>query len=842
MLAQQSTVENPYAFSSDTIQHQITAGRSIRLRSQHMPLRASSSYQVLAAPYIADIPPVAANARIFSRQDERTMVRTFPSDFNFCFFNQLQEAYQVCSNGIISFRGTNLPVNTCGLEDFMSLPHISADAASNHGFFMLRHLLNPQNHVSTGRNRTSINILGQAPFRRLVVSFDQVPHKTPAPMPGVQASSTFQLILYETTGVMEVVIQDKPIPHTQDNPATLEEYLGKAVLGIQNLSGSQSYSPPGRNLGVWSAHQESWRFQPSGPEYPTTVKWFTQENVLISESSSLQYTPQNNTILRAEVTYTLCDNRQVVVNQYHSLRAESIEFDLPSSFCVGDTFILPENSSGPNPVTGIWTNEDNDVINSVNTSLPGYFSYTFTAGEDTYSYNFQVQENIQAVFDQSEYQICTDQTLSFPSPSNNVQGTWSPNLTTSGNYTFTPATDSCALPTTISITLINPPNAGTISGAESLCVGENLTLISDGDPGGTWSSADTAIATVSETGVVTGVSFGPVTITYTVAGTAPCEPATATIPITIQSPPDAGTISGATPLCVGENLTLTTDGDPGGTWSSSDTDIATVSSAGVVSAVSFGPVSITYTVAGTAPCESATATIPITIQSPPDAGTISGATPLCVGENLTLTTDGDPGGTWSSSDTDIATVSSAGVVSAVSFGPVSITYTVAGTAPCESATATIPITIQSPPDAGTISGATPLCVGENLTLTTDGDPGGTWSSSDTDIATVSSAGVVSAVSFGPVSITYTVAGTAPCESATATIPITIQSPPDAGTISGATPLCVGENLTLTTDGDPGGTWSSSDTDIATVSSAGVVSAVSFGPVSITYTVAGTAPC
>ena len=61
-----------------------------------------------------------------------------------------------------------------------------------------------------------------------------------------------------------------------------------------------------------------------------------------------------------------------------------------------------------------------------------------------------------------------------------------------------------------------PPAPAAISGPSTVCAGSNITL-SDATAGGTWSSNNTLVATVNATtGVVTGVTPGPATITYTV--------------------------------------------------------------------------------------------------------------------------------------------------------------------------------------------------------------------------------------------------------------------------------------------------------------------------------------
>ena len=61
-------------------------------------------------------------------------------------------------------------------------------------------------------------------------------------------------------------------------------------------------------------------------------------------------------------------------------------------------------------------------------------------------------------------------------------------------------------------------DAGAISGASTLEVAKSTSL-SDPTPGGSWTSSDTAIATVdATTGVVSAVAPGSVTITYTLPG------------------------------------------------------------------------------------------------------------------------------------------------------------------------------------------------------------------------------------------------------------------------------------------------------------------------------------
>ena len=385
-------------------------------------------------------------------------------------------------------------------------------------------------------------------------------------------------------------------------------------------------------------------------------------------------------------------------------------------------------------------------------------------------------------------------------------------------------TSGCGTTSASSILTINAlPNAGTITGAVTMCTG-TTTSLSDGVSGGTWSSSATGTATVTAAGLVTAVATGSVTITYTVANS--CGTATTTHNIVITTTATAGTITGNVSVCPGSLDTLS-DGTAGGTWTSATTSVATVSATGVVTGVTVGTTVISYGV--TSSCGTAYTTYSVAVLAAPSAGTISGSSTLCIGATTTLT-DGVSGGTWSSSSTATATVNSTGTVTGVANGTTLISYTV--TNACGSATTTKSVTVNLTASGGTITGATSVCAGSTTTLI-DGTSGGVWTSSSTAVATVTAGGMVTGVSAGSVTISYGV--TSSCGTATATYTITVNPLPNAGTITGATSVCRGSTITLT-DAAGGGTWSSSTTTVATVGATGIVSGVTAGSTTITYSV------
>jgi uncharacterized protein YjdB len=201
-----------------------------------------------------------------------------------------------------------------------------------------------------------------------------------------------------------------------------------------------------------------------------------------------------------------------------------------------------------------------------------------------------------------------------------------------------------------------------------------------------WSSSNTTVATVSSTGIVNGISEGgPVTITAT------SEEKSSTAKVTVTPVPVATLAVSPTSITIeiGETKQLTTTikdehdnilTDRSIRWSSSNIVVTTVSSSGVLTGISTGgPVTITAT------CEGKSSTSQVTV-IPASIASVA-VTPLSsevvVGENLQFSASVlDARGVslidrtivWSSSNTEIATISSSGLVTGLkSGGPITIT-------------------------------------------------------------------------------------------------------------------------------------------------------------------------
>ena len=421
-------------------------------------------------------------------------------------------------------------------------------------------------------------------------------------------------------------------------------------------------------------------------------------------------------------------------------------------------------------------------------------------------------------------------TYSWEGPNSFSSNVLNPTLTSvtvaaSGIYTFT-ATDAydCHATGTVSVTVNPTPDAGTITGTASVCETSTTTLSNAAAGTGAWTIDATGAATIDGDGVVSGIAAGTATVTYT--ATTVCGTATTTQVVTVNPLPDAGTITGTASVCEASATTLT-DASAGGTWMSDALGTATVNSLGVVSGVAAGTATISYVV--TNGCGVATTTQIVTVNPLPFAGSVTGAANVCMTIPATLTTTVS-GGTWAIDAAGIATVSSIGVVSGVSGGTATISYSV--TNGCGTATATHMITVVPLPTAGAISGTASVCPGSTTTLS-NAVTGGVWSEGASTIATINSGGIVSGIAAGTATITYTVSNV--CGSAMATTIVTVNALPDAGTITGATSVCQNSVTTLS-NATGGGTWTMSAGGTVIISSTGAVWGYNAGTVTISYVV------
>jgi len=135
-----------------------------------------------------------------------------------------------------------------------------------------------------GSGIITYSLTGAAPYRKFIITFCHT-----AMFSCNSQWTTSQMILYETTNVIDVHVGHKTIC-----PTWYGTVPGLATIGVQNATGTAATAAPGRDFAVFTCTNESWRFTPNasataytvasipyspvprsaGPGIPPTIYWY----------------------------------------------------------------------------------------------------------------------------------------------------------------------------------------------------------------------------------------------------------------------------------------------------------------------------------------------------------------------------------------------------------------------------------------------------------------------------------------------------------------------------------------------------------------------------------------
>ncbi|MBK9284290.1 MAG: T9SS type A sorting domain-containing protein [Sphingobacteriaceae bacterium] len=370
-----------------------------------------------------------------------------------------------------------------------------------------------------------------------------------------------------------------------------------------------------------------------------------------------------------------------------------------------------------------------------------------------------------------------------------------------------------------------PAQPSAISGNTSVCVGssQNYSVTNDPQavsyswflPGG-WigsSSTNTIGTTAGLSGVISVVANGT-------CGSSPAR----TINITVNPLPIISA-SITSPVCQGANLILSSSGGSTYTWTGPNNFSVSVANFTITNAMPIHSGTYISTVTNSLGCTNSVA-VTATV-NPTPAINVGNNSPVCVGNNLLLTSTGGTSFVWSGPNSYTSAIQNPTISNAQIINSGNYTLTISGAFGCTNSAVTN-ATI-SPPPSPTIVINSPICSGQTLSLSVSGGATYTWTGPNSFNSTAQNTVISNAGSNASGNYTV-VAAVGSCtslvnQSATVNITPTVLASSNANTI------CAGQSVTLTASGANSYSWNSGGSS---------VNEIVTPTISTSYTVLGTA--
>ncbi len=376
-----------------------------------------------------------------------------------------------------------------------------------------------------------------------------------------------------------------------------------------------------------------------------------------------------------------------------------------------------------------------------------------------------------------------------------------------------------------------------------------------------WISNHPEVVSVSEDGTITGLALGTATISVITVDGAKVEQIKVSVIVPANPVKSISLTKKSVSIDINKTEKLNYVLEPKNasnqsvTWKSSDPNIVTVDSNGVIFGRSPGNAVITVTTNDGGRQASVSVTVKNVVIPVTGVSLNDNFVTLAIGSSETLVATVKPSNainkqvTWFSNNPSVALVDANGTVKAISEGVAVVTVTTVDGAKTDKATITVKRVPVSSVSLNKTSATISIGSSEKIIATVNPsnatNKNVSWSSNNPSVASVDNDGTVHAVSLGTTTIVVTTKDGSKTAKATVTVTpvmvssVTLNKTSETAYINGNnSKIALTATVHPSNASDQSITWSSSNPDCATVDSAGVVTLKNTGRTTVTATVGG----